>query len=83
MFYVAFYPMPGHETVATVELLHSGRTLAATPLELAHSTSPGRVQHLGRLPVSNLPEGTYELHVRLRQGDDEQLRTAFFTIVAS
>jgi VWFA-related protein len=83
MFYVAFYPTPGHDPVATVELLHSGRTLATTPLELAHATSPGRVQHLGKLPVGNLPEGTYELHLRFRQGDDEQLRTAFFTIAGA
>ena len=41
---------------------------------------PGRVQHVGTLPVASLPEGTYELRLRLRQGEDEQLRTAYFTI---
>ena len=38
------------------------------------------MQHVGTLPVAGLPVGTYELRLRLRQGEDEQLRTAFFTI---
>ena len=42
--------------------------------------SSGRVQHVGTLPVKGLPEGTYELRMRLRQGEEEQLRTAYFTI---
>jgi VWFA-related protein len=80
MFYIAYYPVAAGDVAATVEILNNGRILASTPLEMPHAPSPGRVQHVGTLPLSSLPEGTYELRLRLRQGEDEQLRTAFFTI---
>jgi len=80
MFYIAYYPVAGRDIGATVEILNSGRVLASTPLEMPRASSEGRVQHVGTLPVASLPEGTYELRLRLRQGEDEQLRTAFFTI---
>ena len=80
MFYIAFYPAVGNDIGATVEILNNGRVLASSPLKMRRPEAPGRVQHVGTLPVAGLPEGTYELRLRLRQGEDEQLRTAFFTI---
>ena len=80
MFYIWYYPVAGDAVGGTVEILNNGRILASTALETRPASSADRVQHVGTLPVSSLPEGTYELRVRLSQGKDEQLRTAFFTI---
>ena len=63
-----------------MEILNNGRVLASTAAGDAPRCLRDRVQHVGTLPMTSLPEGTYELRLRLRQGDDEQLRTAFFTI---
>jgi hypothetical protein len=40
----------------------------------------GRLQHIGRLPVDNLPAGTYELRIRVSDGRREVSRAAFFTL---
>jgi hypothetical protein len=80
MFYIAYFPIAGRDVGATIEILNNGRVLASSPLDMPKAESSGRVQHLGTLPVKGLPEGTYELRMRLRQGEEEQLRTAYFTI---
>jgi VWFA-related protein len=64
---------------ASVQLLRSGQVVAEAPLQLA-SPIGGRVQHVGRLPVSGLPPGTYELRIRATDGRREESRTAFFTL---
>jgi hypothetical protein len=79
MFYIAYYAAERGDLGATVEILNNGRVLASSPIEMK-PPGAGRMQHVGTLPVASLPEGTYELRLRLRQGEDEQLRTAFFTI---
>ena len=80
-FYFSFYATPADDSSATLELLHSGRSIASVPIDLPQPLPEGRVQHLGKLPVDKFPPGTYELRLQLRTGDQEQLRTAFFTIV--
>lgn len=80
-FYFAFYAAPGENSSAALEVLHSGRVLASVPVEVPRPSPDGRVQHVGKLPVDKFPPGTYELRLRLRAGGEEQLRTAFFTIV--
>jgi len=81
MFYISYYPVAGDDVGGTVEILNNGRILASTALEMPPASTADRVQHVGTLPLSGLPEGTYELRLRLSQGKDEQLRTAFFTIM--
>jgi VWFA-related protein len=81
VFYFSFHPGRGQgEPSAIVEVLHSGRILASAPLELPRAATAGRVQHVGKLPVSELPPGTYELRLRLREGDQEEVRSTFFTL---
>lgn len=79
-FYFAFYSAPGDQPGADLEILHGGRPVASIPIDLPQPLAGGRVQHVGKLPVDKFPPGTYELRLRLRTGDEEQLRTAFFTI---
>jgi VWFA-related protein len=80
MFYFTFYKAPSGELTASLDLLHSGRTLGSVPIELARPLPDGRVQHVGKLPIDKFPAGTYELRLRLRSGESEEVRNAFFTI---
>ena len=79
-FYFSFYARPNEDSSASLELLHGGLSMASVPIELPRPNPDGRVQHVGKLPVEKFPPGTYELRLQLRSGDQEQLRTAFFTI---
>ena len=69
----------GHPDQAFVQLLRNGQLLAEAPLHLgdAHGS---RIQQVGRLPISTLPVGTYELRIRVLYGKQELARTAFFTL---
>jgi VWFA-related protein len=78
-FYFALYGSDGTRRL-TAQLLHNGRMLAEAPVTLPAS-SDARVQHVGRLPVANLPAGTYELRIVLKDAKRELSRTAFFTLV--
>jgi hypothetical protein len=79
-FYFAFYSGSGEDPAVTLEILHSGQTLASVPVELSLPIPHGRVQHVGKLPIDGFPSGTYELRLRLRSGATEEVRNAFFTI---
>ena len=80
IFYFAFYAGREDRATAALEILHSGRSLAAVPVDLPATPASGRVQHVGKLPIDQFPAGTYELRLRLQLAEQEQVRTAFFTI---
>jgi hypothetical protein len=80
-FYFWFYKGSTTDPTAALELLHSGRSLASVAVDLPRSMPDGRNQHVGKLPIDRFPAGTYELRLRLRTGANEQVRSAFFTIV--
>jgi VWFA-related protein len=79
-FYFAFYRGAGDDPAATLEILHSGRTVASLAIELPRTIPPGRIQHVGKLPIDKFPSGTYQLRLRLQSGGSEEFRDAFFTI---
>ncbi len=85
-FYFSLYPEPGRSvTGATVELLRNGRQVAAAPLDMsaaAPATASDRVQHVGRLPLTTLAHGTYELRVSVTDGRTKQARSTYFTVGA-
>ena len=77
-FYFALYgPLDG--VTASAQLLRNGQALAEAPVTLPPARG-ARVQHVGRLPVGELPAGTYELRIRVTDGRHELSRTAFFTL---
>jgi VWFA-related protein len=81
MFYFSFYKGIGETPEATLEILHSGQALASVPVDMpGAAAAPGRVQHVGKLPIDKFPVGTYELRLRLRSGTTEEVRNTFFTI---
>jgi hypothetical protein len=69
----------GHPDQAFVQLLRNGQILAEAPLQLG-TTAGSRIQQVGRLPITTLPVGTYELKIRVLSGRQEISRTAFFTL---
>ena len=77
-FYFALYGDPRGAT-ARADLLRHGQLVASTPLQLPAATG-ARVQHVGRLPVGELPAGTYELRIQVLGAGPELSRTAYFTI---
>jgi VWFA-related protein len=79
-FYFSVYGGAAGDLAATLDLLHSGQTLASMPIELPQPIPSGRLQHVGKLPIDKFPSGTYELRLRLRSGGSEEVRNAFFTI---
>lgn len=80
MFYFSFYRRLGETPEATLEILHSGESLASVPVDMPELGAEGRVQHVGKLPIDKFPVGTYELRLRLRSGTTEDTRNTFFTI---
>jgi VWFA-related protein len=78
-FYFALYgELQG--VTANAELLRNGQLLAVAPVVLPRVTG-AHAQHVGHLPVSGLPGGTYELRIRVTGAGPELSRTAYFTLI--
>ncbi len=80
-FYFAVYPAPnGPAPAATLELLENGKLVARLPLPSPRPEPSGRVPFLGRLPITQLPAGTYELRAVVTQGSSQIIRTTMLRI---
>jgi hypothetical protein len=77
-FYFALYGDLADVT-ASAELLRNGQIIATAPVDLPTIASH-RAQHVGRLPVGQLPAGTYELRIRVARAGREVSRMAYFTL---
>jgi VWFA-related protein len=77
-FYFALYGS-AQGAHASAQLLRNGQPVAEAPVELAASTG-GRLQQVGRIPVTSLAAGTYELRIRITNAGQELSRSAFFTL---
>jgi VWFA-related protein len=81
MFYFVVYPTRERATCdATVQLVRGGRPLAEAPLSFQPSSAEGRIHYVGRLPIAQLPAGTYELRVNVTDQRDRQTASTFFTM---
>jgi hypothetical protein len=83
-FYFVVYAAPesGQRSAsATIELRRSGRTISEAPLPLSTTDDARRAQQVGRIPITTLKPGVYELVVRIGAAQDEQRRSTFFTVV--
>jgi hypothetical protein len=79
-FYFVVYPAPGRcACAARISLLRNGTSIAEASRELT-TKETRRLQHVGNLPITDLPAGTYELRVTVTDSQDQQTRTAFFTV---
>jgi VWFA-related protein len=79
-FYFVVYPAGGEcACSARISLLKNGQAIAEATRELTASHT-NRLQHVGNLPIGDLPAGTYELRVTVGDSRDQQTRTAFFTV---
>ena len=80
-FFLSAWPAPGRPDVdARVEVLRSGRPVAAaTPFELRPDPD-GKIGLVSSFPVDSLAPGAYELRVTLTDGRDAETRTASLAI---
>jgi len=79
-FYFVVYPAPDRcACTAHIALLRNGKPLADAT-RMLETTGKTRLQHVGELPIENLPPGVYELRVTVTDSQDQQTRTAFFRV---
>ncbi|HEX4948019.1 MAG TPA: VWA domain-containing protein [Blastocatellia bacterium] len=64
-----------------VELLQSGKVLAAVPLKMPAPNESGRIPFVGNIPLDSLPPGDYEMRVTVRGDKGSAFRTTKFTVV--
>jgi hypothetical protein len=82
-FFYTVYPGSSQGPLSVnVELQRNGQVLAKMPVELAKADSQGRIQQVGRLPLTAIAPGTYQLHVVVTDGNTTLERTAYFQVVS-
>jgi hypothetical protein len=80
-FYFAAYPATGGAAPeASIELLQDGKPVAQVPIPLAAADRLGRIQQAGRLPIEQLPPGTYELRAVVKQAEAQVSRSTMLRI---
>jgi VWFA-related protein len=81
-FYFTLYPAPSSPAPeASIELLLNGKLVAQVPMPVPAADAAGRVQQVGRLPIEQLPPGTYELRAVVRQGTAQAAQSTIVRIV--
>ena len=64
----------GRSPESRIELLQNGKLVAQMPMPLAAGRRVGPRPAAGRLPIEQLPPGTYELRAIVKQGDEQVVR---------
>jgi VWFA-related protein len=81
-FYFAAYPVKGGPAPESfIELLQDGKPVAQVPMALGAADASGRIQQVGRLPLDQLPAGTYDLRAVVKQGSEQVFRSTMLRIV--
>jgi VWFA-related protein len=81
-FYFAAYPRQGAAPLdGSLELVQDEKVIAHIPMVLGPANAAGRVQQLGRLPIDQLPSGTYELRAVVRQGETQVSGSTMLRII--
>jgi VWFA-related protein len=79
-FFFTVYPAAGAAPQALLELIQNGKALAQVPLPLDAADPSGQIQQVGRLPIGEIPAGTYELRVIVKQGSEQVFRSAMLHV---
>ena len=80
-FFFTVYPAAGVPAPqAFLELIQNGKPLAQLPLPLDAVDASGQIQQVGRLPLEQIPAGTYELRVIVKQGAEQVFRSAMLHV---
>ena len=80
-FFFTVYPAAGVPAPqAFLELIQNGKPLAQVPLTLDAADASGQIQQVGRLPLGEIPAGTYELRVIVKQGTEQVFRSAMLHV---
>jgi hypothetical protein len=78
-YFVVYQPNGRAARAAHIALLRNGQPIADATRELAPSEGQ-RLPQVGKLPIGDLPPGTYELRVTVNDGQDQDTKSTFFTI---
>jgi VWFA-related protein len=80
-FYFALYPAAGGPAPeAVLQLLLNDAQVAQVPMPLAAADASGRIQQVGRLPLDQIPPGTYDLQIVVKQGGAQVTRSTVVRI---
>lgn len=80
-FFVTAWPARDRPAIdVRFEVVHDGRTVAATRTTGLRAEAGGRIQLASSLPITRLTPGAYELRLTLSDGLDEQTRTTALPI---
>jgi hypothetical protein len=80
-FYFALYPAAGGPAPeGSLELQRDGAAVAHLPMSLSAADASGRIQMVGRLPLDQIPPGSYELIVVVKQAGRQVSRSALVRI---
>jgi VWFA-related protein len=80
LFLVAYARKPEPRPELLVELVHDGRLVTQTLLELPAPDGTGRIPYVAKLPVEGLSSGRYEVRVLLKQGGATAQGKTYFTM---
>jgi hypothetical protein len=81
-FFFTVYPgVAEAKPEAVLELNENGKPLAQVPLQLDAPDASGQIKQVGRLPLTEIPAGTYDLRVIVKQGAEQVFRSATLHVV--
>jgi hypothetical protein len=80
-FYFAIYPAKDSRGPdVMIELLQNGKPVSRLPMPVPPADANGRIQQLGRLPIDQLPPGTYEMRAIVTQDAQQAARSTLLRI---
>ena len=79
-YFTVYVPEGSAAQSAVLELLRNAQVMAQVPLTLDAVDGQGRIQQVSRIPIDQLPAGTYELRIVVRDGRAAVNKTAQFRI---
>jgi VWFA-related protein len=81
-FYFAVYPAAnGPAPESSIEILQNAKLVSRLPLPASPADASGRIQQVARLPLDQLPTGTYELRAVVKQRDRQLVRSTMLRLV--
>jgi hypothetical protein len=66
---------------ATLGLVANGQVLSTITLPLGAADANGRLFAVGRIPLSGVPAGSYQLQITIGAGSDARTRTTKLTVI--
>ena len=80
--YFTIYPAAARGLDAIlIQLVQNGKVAAQLPMPALPADASGRIQQLGRVPLEQLPVGTYEIRAIVKQGNEQVSGSTMLRVV--